>query len=46
MQHQNRNPVRLATLLYINAVPMPHIQHALIERLDRRVKIFNCAFWA
>jgi hypothetical protein len=46
MQHQNRYPVRVATLLDIYPVPIPDIQHALIERLDRRVKIFNCAFWA
>ena len=28
------------------AEAVANIQHPLIERLDRRVKIFDCAFWA
>jgi len=46
MQDKDRNPCRIAALFDINAVAMPNIQHSLVERLDRRIKKFDCAFWA
>jgi hypothetical protein len=36
----------IAALFDIDAVPIAHIDHALIERVDRRVKKFNCALLA
>ena len=43
VQDQDRNALRVATLLDIDAVAIAHIHHALVEGVDRRVKIFNCA---
>ena len=43
MQNNNWLPIRVAALLDINFVAIPNIQHTLIERFDRRVKILDCA---
>jgi hypothetical protein len=43
MQHQHGHAIGAATLFDINALAFAHIHHALIERVDRRIKIFNCA---
>ena len=46
VQNHDGHPLGIAALLDIDAVPIAHVDHALIERVDRRVKKFNCAFLA
>lgn len=50
MQYDNRDPVGIAALFDIDAmvaaICTANINHALIERVDRRVKIFDCALLA
>ncbi len=43
MQHDDRQPVRLAALFDIDAVAVANIHQTLIERLDLRIKIGGCA---
>lgn len=43
MQHQNRDAAGVATLLHIDLMALPHGQHALIKRVNRRIQILNCA---
>ena len=44
MQHHNRNAVRPPALFHVNTVPVAHIQHPLIKRIDGRIKMRTCAF--
>ena len=46
MQHQHRHPLGIATLLDIDTVAVAHINDPLIERINRRVKIIDCALLA
>jgi hypothetical protein len=46
VEHHDRNAVRVAALLDIDAVAVAHVHHALIEGVDRRVKEFRCALLA
>ena len=46
MQHHHGYSLRIATLFDINAVPVTHVDHPLIERVDRRVQKFDCALLA
>ena len=46
VQHHHGNAMRIAALLDINAMPVTHVDHALIERVNRRVKKFDCALLA
>jgi hypothetical protein len=46
MQNHHGDAMRVAALLDVNAVPVAHVDHALIERIDRRVKKFDCALLA
>ena len=39
VQHQNWRALGVAALFNIDAMPLPNINHALIEGFDRRVKI-------
>ena len=43
MQDYDGHPLGIAALFDIDAVAIAHIQNPLIERLDRRIKIFDCA---
>jgi hypothetical protein len=46
VQHQNGHPLGVAALFDIDAVSVAHIDHPLIEGIDRRVKKFDCALLA
>jgi hypothetical protein len=46
MQNHHGNAVRIAALLDIKAMPVAHVDHALIERIDRRIKKLDCALLA
>jgi hypothetical protein len=46
MQDNDGYPLRIPALLHIDAVAVTHVDHALIEGIDRRVKIFDCALLA
>ena len=39
MQHDNGNARWVTALLNINPMPIADVQHALIERVERRIKI-------
>jgi hypothetical protein len=39
MKHNDGSTVRFSALLHIDPVAVADIQHALIERVDRRIKI-------
>jgi len=43
MEHDDRDPAGPPALLHIDPVPVPHIQHALVERVDRGIKMTACA---
>ena len=43
MQHQNRHAVGIAALFDIDQMSVAHINHPLIEGIDRRIKIIDCA---
>jgi hypothetical protein len=43
MKHHDRNPVAAAALFDIDAVTIAHVDDALIEGVDRRVKKLDCA---
>ncbi|WP_343162838.1 hypothetical protein [Paragemmobacter kunshanensis] len=46
MQDKHGDPLRVAALFHIDAMPIAHVDHALIERVDRRVEKFDCALLA
>jgi hypothetical protein len=46
MQHDHRRAVGIAALLHVEVVPVAHIQHPLIERVDRREQMRRCALLA
>ena len=46
MQNHHRNPVRITALFHVKAVPLAHVQHALIKRCGGRVKKLCCALLA
>jgi hypothetical protein len=46
VQHQNRDAVRVATLLYKHPMALACVNHALVKGLYRRVKILDCALLA
>jgi hypothetical protein len=46
VQHDDRNALRVAALLDIDMVPVAHVQHPLIERVDRRIEVRGCALLA
>jgi hypothetical protein len=46
MQNHHGNAMRIAALLDIKAMPVAHVDHALIERIDRRIKKLDCALLA
>jgi hypothetical protein len=46
MQHHNGRAVWVSALLHINLVTFANIQHALIERVDRRKEMLHCALLA
>ncbi len=46
MQHHDGDAVGIAALLDIDAVPVAHVDHALIEGVDRRVQELDCALLA
>ena len=43
MQHQHRDTFRIAALFHIDLVALANVEHPLFERVDRRIKILNCA---
>ncbi|MDM7931742.1 hypothetical protein [Tabrizicola sp.] len=43
MKDDDRDAVRPSTLFHINAVSIAHVDDALIEGIDRRVKKLDCA---
>jgi hypothetical protein len=43
MQYNNRRPVRVSALFDVKPMPVAHLDHALIERIDPRVKMRHCA---
>ena len=43
VEDDDGNAIRAAALLDIHPVAIAHVDHALIERVDRRVKVFDCA---
>jgi hypothetical protein len=46
MQDHHRNAMRVAALFGINAMPVGHIDHTLIEGVDRRIQKLDCALLA
>ena len=44
MQHDDGRALRVAALFDIDAMPVAHIQHPLIEGFDLRIKKLACAF--
>ena len=46
MQNNDRYSVRTSTLLDIDFMTVANLQHTLIERLNRRIKVRQCAFLA
>jgi ubiquinone biosynthesis O-methyltransferase len=46
MQHDHRRAVGVAALLHVEMVAVAHIQHPLIERVDRREQMRRCALLA
>lgn len=44
MQHQHRNPGGVAALLDIDPVALAHLDQALVEGFDRRIKVVRGAF--
>jgi hypothetical protein len=43
MHHNNGLTRRVSTLLNIDLMVLTHIQHLLIERVNRRIQILHCA---
>ena len=43
MKNDNRDTVWIAALFDIDSVALPHIHHPLIEWVDRRVEVLDCA---
>jgi hypothetical protein len=43
VEDDDGNSVGATALFDIDPVAVAHIYHALIERVDRRVKVFDCA---
>ncbi len=43
MQNKDGDTCGIAALLDIDAVAVAHVENALIEWVDRRVKVFDCA---
>ncbi len=44
MQDDHRGAIGMAALFDIDLMTVAHVQHALIERLDLRIKVAACAF--
>jgi hypothetical protein len=43
VKDEDRLASRIAALFDIDRMPVAHVDHPLIEGLDRRVKIVDCA---
>jgi hypothetical protein len=43
MEHHDRDAIGPPALLHIDAVTIAHVENPLIERVDRRIKKFDCA---
>ncbi len=43
VKDEDRNAFRIAALFDIDPMAVANIDHALIEGVDRRVKVFDCA---
>ena len=43
VEDDDGNAVGIAALFDVDPVPVAHVDHALIERVDRRVKVLDCA---
>jgi hypothetical protein len=46
MENDDRRAIGVAALLHVDLVPVAHIQHPLIERVDRREQMRRCALLA
>ena len=46
VEHHNRHAFGVTALFNIESMAIAQIHHALIEGVDRRVKIFDCALLA
>ena len=46
MQHNDRRSIGVAALLDIDVMPIANVQHTLIEGIDRREKMGDCALLA
>jgi 2-polyprenyl-3-methyl-5-hydroxy-6-metoxy-1,4-benzoquinol methylase len=45
VQHDDRHALRVAALLDIDPVPVAHVEHPLVERVDRRIEMAAARFW-
>jgi hypothetical protein len=43
VEDDDRDAVGIAALFDIDPMAIAHVDHALIEGVDRRVKVFDCA---
>ena len=46
MHNNHRQPLRIARLFHIDHMTIAHVQHPLVEGLDRRVEVVHCALLA